>query len=214
MKQEAKLLLGFGVVTIVILVGAVFLLGGSSNSEPVSKANPEILVKADSNKMGTESAKVTLVEFGDYQCPACAASYPIIEEVLSTYKDTVLFVFRNFPLPTHRNAKVAAEAAEAAGAQGKYWEMYGLLYRNQNQWANDSNPLGIFEGYAKELKLNTGKFKEDVQSSKYANKIQGDLNDGRRIGVNSTPTFYLNGEKIVGVISLEDLKYKIDLLLK
>lgn len=215
MKQEAKLLLGFGIITIGILVGAVFLLGGSSSPAPTStKADPKILVKSSSNKFGNVGSKVTLVEFGDFQCPACALSYPIVKEIKTAYKDRIQFVFRNFPLPSHANALVAAQAAEAAGAQGKYWEMHDMLYENQSEWALDASPLEIFVGYAKELELDTDKFKEEVQSSKYASKIQEDLLDGRSLGVNSTPTFYLNNEKIVGVVSYEDLKYKIDLLLK
>lgn len=216
MKQEAKLLLGFGIITIGILVGAVFLLGGSSTPTPTSniKADPKILVKSGSNKFGSESAKVTLVEFGDFQCPACALSYPIAKEIKTAYKDRIQFVFRNFPLPSHANALVAAQAAEAAGTQEKYWEMHDMLYENQSEWSSESNPLEIFVGYAKELELDVDKFKEEVQSSKYASKIQEDLLDGRSLGVNSTPTFYLNSEKIVGVVSYEDLKYKIDLLLK
>ena len=214
MKQEAKLLLGFGVVTIGILIGAVFLLSGNSTTPTTTTAEPQILVRSDSNKVGSESAKVTLVEFGDFQCPACAQAHPIVERIKEDYRDDLRFVFRNFPLPSHANAVPAAQAAEAAGTQGKYWEMYNLLYQNQSQWASDSNPIEIFTGYARELTLDTDKFREEVQSGRYSNKIQGDLNDGRSLGVNSTPTFYLNDEKLVGVVSYEDMKYKIDLLLK
>ncbi|MEX2012856.1 MAG: thioredoxin domain-containing protein, partial [Candidatus Levyibacteriota bacterium] len=115
--KETKLLLGFGVVTIGILIGAVFLLSGSSTQAP-TKTDPAVLVRSDSNKIGSESAKVTLVEFGDFQCPACAASYPIVREIKAVYKDELQLVFRNFPLPSHGNAFAAAVAAEAAGAQG------------------------------------------------------------------------------------------------
>ncbi|MEX2007283.1 MAG: thioredoxin domain-containing protein, partial [Candidatus Levyibacteriota bacterium] len=117
MRSEAKILLGVGAVTVAILAGAVFLLSGRST--PVNTtAEPQILVRSDSNKIGSESAKITLVEFGDFQCPACAASYPIVREIKAVYKDELQFVFRNFPLPTHGNAFAAAVAAEAAGAQG------------------------------------------------------------------------------------------------
>lgn len=215
MKQEAKLLLGFGVVTVGILIGAVFLLSGSSSTPTTSdiKADPKILVKNDSNKIGSPSAKIVLVEFSDYQCPACGAAYPIIKQIINGYKDKVLFVYRNFPLPTHQNSKIAAEAAEAAGAQGKYWQMHDMLFENQSTWSS-SNPLDMFTEYAKSIGLDTDKFKKDVEGNKYSDKIQADINDGVSLGVNSTPTFYLNGEKVTGLTSFNDLKSKIDALLK
>ncbi len=216
MTQEVKILSIVGAVTVVILAGAVFLLSGTTTkpSSPNSKADPKILVRDDSNKTGSPSAKITFVEFGDYQCPSCGAAYPVVKEIIGIYGDKLRFVFRNFPLPMHPNALPAAEAAEAAGAQGKYWQMYSLLFENQNQWASLSNPTDKFVEYAKQLGLDTDKFRKDVEGSKFANKIQADINDGAGLGVNSTPTFYINGEQMVGVSSFSNLKSKIDTLLR
>jgi len=217
MTQETKILGGIIGASLVILFGAVIFLSnqaGPANPAILSKSDQKLLVRGDSNKTGTPSAKVTLVEFGDYQCPACGSAFPAIKQITDSYKDKILFVFRNFPLPMHANAENAAEAAEAAGAQGKYWEMHDLLYLNQAEWADASNPTTLFIKYATSLNLNIDKFKSDIVDTAFFSKIQEDLKDGNSLGVNSTPTFYLNGEKEVGLASYEDLKTKIDKLLK
>lgn len=215
MKQEIKILLVVSAVTIAILAGAVLLLGGSTSPNQGTKvADQTILIRADSNKMGSESAKIKLVEFGDYQCPACGAAYPVITQILSTYKNDTLFVFRNYPLSIHANSTIAAKAAEAAGVQGKYWQMYDALYQNQSTWSTSNSPIDVFTSYAKTMGLDTEKFKQDVQSNKFDAKIQEDTNDGNSVGVNATPTFYLNGKQIVGVPNYNNLKKDIDALLK
>lgn len=215
MKQEAKILAGIGLLTIAILAGSVVLLSKSSApSLPSQKADEKLLVRESSNKLGSPSAKVTLVEFGDYQCPACGQAHPVIKAITDNYKGKILLVFRDFPLSMHSNAEVAAEAAEAAGAQGKYWQMHDLLYENQDKWAKSSRPLDIFASFAKDIGLDGDKFKKDVEESKFSNKISEDLSDGNALGVNATPTLFLNGKQMVGVPNYNDLKKNIDELLK
>ena len=146
MSNEVKLILGISVLTIVLVVGASMMFGGYSSSnaqttKPVS--NMSALVHKDSPEINAHS-KVTLVEFGDFQCPACGAEYPIVTQLLSTYKGKINFVFRNFPLPQHQNSHIAAEAAEAAKAQGNFFGMYNLLYSNQNTWAEGYNNEDLF----------------------------------------------------------------------
>lgn len=191
MTQDAKILLTIGIITTVLLVGTVFFLS-KTTSPSVGKNNVDgnILIKSDSNKISTASAKITIVEFGDYQCPACGQAHPIINQVLKSYPNKVSFVFRNFPLPQHQNAILAAEAAEAAGEQGKYWQMHALLYENQAEWSESTNALNIFENYAKKTNLDIAQFNNSVAKNKYLNKITTDKNDGLNIGVDSTPTFY------------------------
>ncbi len=176
---------------------------------PVSR---DQLIASHSYIKGNRDAKVSLVEFGDFQCPACAAAYPIVEQLLASYKDNpdVNFVFRHFPLPQHQFALLSAEAAEAAGAQGKYWEMYDLLYKNQNAWSGSSDPLSIFAEYANQLKLDVNLFKTEVQQSKYGKLISDDQQQGLALSINSTPTFFLNGTRMVGIQSLEDFKARVD----
>lgn len=199
-------------VTAVVIGIILFLVIYSNPQATIVVSDTSRLVHADSNMTGSASAKVTLVEFGDYQCPACGVAEPVIKQIINTYANNpnFNFVFRNFPLQQHQNALAASEAAEAAGAQEKYWQMNELLYKNQSEWSGSDKPLDIFVGYAQQLKLDIDKFKQDVQSNKYANKISADTQDGISVGVNSTPTFYLNGAQTVGVPLFDGLKAKID----
>jgi len=148
---------------------------------------------------GNENSKVTLVEYGDYQCPPCASIYPSIKSVVEKYKDKIRFVFRNFPITSiHANAKTAAATAEAAGLQGKYWEMHDKIYEGQKQWSD----LGIneraefFTNYARELGLDINKFTTDMASKSVSTKISYDYAIGTKVGVEGTPSFYLNGKKL------------------
>ncbi len=217
MTQEAKVILGISAVTTAILIGAVFLLSKPSQESTLS-VDPKIFVREDSHSIAPNPAKVTIVEFGDYQCPTCAAVQPIVKELILRFtlkkSEQVNIVYRHFPLPRHKNALISAEAAEAAGEQGKFWEMHDKLYENQTQWAESNNPLEIFVGYAKELELDTKQLKQAVESSKFAGKIQQDKNDGITLGVNSTPTFFINGKKLEGVPSFENFKSRIEEELK
>ncbi len=198
-------------VFVLIFGGLGFLIVRNNNiaTTPVPKSQ---LITATSHSRGDPNAKVNIVEFGDYQCPACGAAYPIVEQVLAQYKNNpqVNYVFRNFPLPQHQFAQLAAEAAEAAGAQGKYWEMYNLLYTNQDTWVNSTDPLSIFVSYATQLKLDAVRFKTEVSASKYADIINQDVTAATALGVNSTPTFYINGIQEVGIQSAADFKARID----
>ncbi len=214
MSNETKIIAAISVVTLVLVIGAAFMFGGSSssssqNAKPI--ANTSALVHPDSHQQNNHS-KVTLVEFGDFQCPACGAEYPVISQLQQTYGNKINFVFRNFPLPQHQNAQAAAEAAEAAGAQGKFFEMYNMLYTNQQTWGETSGnkPMDYFTQYAKALRLDMNKWTSDVKAEKYKAKIQKDIDDGYAVGVNATPTFFLNGVPIQGGLSYNDFKAKID----
>src|SRR5579863_440111 len=122
MSNEVKIIAGISVITLVLVVGAAFMFGGSSSSAQSGKpiSNTQALVRSNSPEINAHS-KVTLVEFGDFQCPACGAEYPVMTQILQTYKGKINFVFRNFPLPQHQFAPEAAEAAEAAKAQGNFF---------------------------------------------------------------------------------------------
>ncbi len=212
MTTDIKLMIGIGIATIVIIIGAVFLTSSSQTSDkPI--ADSKLLVKSNSHKTASGSAKVTIVEFGDYQCPACGAAHPTTKQIISNYGSKINFVFRNFPLTQHKNAQIAAEAAEASNEQGKFWEMHDKLYENQGNWSDVNTPLDLFIGYAKDLGLNTDKFKNDFSTNKFADKINQDESDGVALGVNSTPTFFVNGEMLVGSPSYETFKQKIDSIL-
>lgn len=216
MSQEVKILLGIGIASLLLVVGASIFLGGSSAPDSTGqKFDPTVLVSANSHKTTTTPTKVTIVEFGDYQCPACGVAHPIVKQVLQAYGNKITFVFRNFPLTSvHQNALSSAEAAEAAGAQGKFWEMHDMLYENQKEWSDLTDPLPTFVGYAKKIGLDIAKFEKDVKDSAYSNVIQLDQKDGNSVEINATPTFFINGEKQTGILSVDQFKAKIDPLLK
>jgi len=221
MSNENKILIGIGVVTVILIAVAVFSLGGSNglsgtnNTADQKPKDLKVLIKSDSHVDGPANAKVSVVEFGDFQCPACGSAYPVVSQIEQNYKGKIKFVFRNYPLPVHKNAKVAAEAAEAAGAQGKFFQMYHKLYDNQKSWSDSNNALDeYFVKYAKEIGLDVNKFSSEVKASKYADKIQNDMNDGNAVGVSATPTFYINGLEQVGGLPYDEFKTKVDIALK
>jgi len=159
--------------------------GGSSNATP------------SNHVMGLGKKKVTLIEYGDYQCPACGAYYPLVKQLTTTYQNDIYFQFRNFPLyQIHQNAFAGGRAAEAAGLQGKYWDMHDLLYVNQQAWSSSNDPTSYFTSYAQSLGLNVDKFKTDMASDQVNNVINADIKAGTSLGANSTPTFILDGKKI------------------
>jgi protein-disulfide isomerase len=148
---------------------------------------------------GKPDSRVVLIEYGDFQCPGCGSAFPTVEKVVEKYEDKITFVFRNFPLTgIHPNARVAAAAAEAAGQQNKFWEMYRLLYENQNSWSNlgTSERTDYFVSLAEQLALNKETFLSDLSAQAINQKINFDMAVGKKAGVDSTPTFFLNGEKL------------------
>ena len=148
---------------------------------------------------GNEQAAVKLVEYGDYQCPYCGDAYSIVKEIQSTFGDQILFVFRNFPLQeAHRYANIASQAAEAAGNQGKFWEMHDAIYENQKQLNDD-----FLEYLAEKLGLDMEQFEHDLNSEEISAKVENDFESGVRSGVNGTPSFFINGVKFDG--GAEDL---------
>ena len=138
---------------------------------------------------GIAAAPVTLVEYGDYECPYCGQAYPIVKDVQARMGEGLRFVFRNFPISTsHPHAERAAEAAEAAAAQGRFWEMHDLLYERQRHLTDDD-----LHAYAQELGLDVARFDEDLAGNLHADRVHEDFMSGVRSGVNGTPTFYING---------------------
>jgi len=170
--------------------------------EPLAPAQ-SISVDNDPSR-GAATAPVTIVEFTDFQCPACAAMHPIIEEVLKGYGDKVRLVMRDFPLAVHPNARKAAEAANAAHAQGKFFEYASLLFQRQ-----DSLDPASLKKYATELGLNRTRFDAELDKGTYAAEVQHDLVDGENYGVDQTPTIFVNGV-VLGTLSPEALRAAID----
>lgn len=198
MTGEAKVLIGAGIVTLALFIGGIMMLTKNSGSTTPQTIDPAVLMKEGSFRVGPVEPKVTLVEFSDYQCPFCAGAQTTVDALIAKYPDQLQFIYRHFPLSQHRNAVPAAEAAEAAGSQGKFWEMSNLIFEKQAEWSEVSDPLPIFQQYAQELALNLEQFNKDMSEHTYQAKILQGVADGNAIGVNSTPSFYLNGEKFTG----------------
>ncbi len=175
---------------------AVVLFGGAIWYSNYVNSQNNVGVEEVSHVLGNPDAEVTLVEYSDLQCPACASFQPVVDEVVEVYGDRIRFEYRHFPLPIHPYANDAALAAEAAAQQGEFFAYANLLFSNQSQWSNSSNPQGFFESYAEELNLDIDEFKRHQDSSILKDKVRSDTNEGRELGVNATPTFFLNGEKM------------------
>lgn len=196
--MDKKVGIILGIFTLVIFIGGIFFVSKSpSSTNTQNKVYPD-LIKETTHTKGNDSAQVTLVEFGDYQCPACLTAHPYVLDILKEYPDSVRFAYHHFPLTKHENAVSASEAAEAAAAQNKFWEMHDILYQRQDEWANLSNPQEKYISYAQELGLDTAKFSLELKDRVYKDKVQQDSNDGIKAEVNATPTFYINGVKFTG----------------
>ncbi len=193
----------------VIVVGAVKLASPESPSSTDTDADLDSVTELDWMR-GSNDAQAILIEYSDFECPACAAYYPLIEEVISAYGDSLLFAYRHFPLTQHQQAKSAAYASEAAGKQGKFWEMHHIIFENQSQWAGKKNASELFESYAEEIGLVMEQYRTDVESDAVRDAVDEDFRGGLRANVNATPTFFLNGEKIQNPPSLEGFKRLID----
>ncbi len=179
--------------TIGIIIGAILLVAGFFYfTKPAEKGSAE----PTNHTFGTSSSGVTLTEYADFQCPACAAYHPILKQLKVDYDGYVVFQFRHFPLEAlHKNARAAGRAAEAASNQGKFWEMHDYLFENQQQWQDTSDPLSLFESYAEQVGVtDLAKFTTDYRSSTVNDLINADLDAGRALGVESTPTFLIDGK--------------------
>jgi len=159
--------------------------------------NLALIETSDDPALGADKPLITIVEFGDFQCPFCKEEYPIIRRIASQYSDVVKLIYRDFPVPaTHPDAIGAALAAGCAQEQGKFWEYHNLLYDNQSDLSVE-NLLVMAQG----LNLNFDQFSQCLGDQKYLNEIQNDMLDGIKLGITGTPTFFINGYKIEGVIS-------------
>lgn len=163
---------------------------------------------------GDENAKTILVEYGDYQCPACATYLPIVKKLLDETPVGLKIVYRNYPIvQIHKNSMTSSKAAEAAGRQDKFWEMHDKLYETQDEWKDIGDPKDKFTEYARGLGLDEQKFQSDYASQEVANKITADIASGNTLKLNSTPTFFLNGKK-VAPRSYEQFKSLVDTEIK
>ncbi|MEO7364195.1 MAG: thioredoxin domain-containing protein [Candidatus Saccharimonadales bacterium] len=189
-KQFAAILAAI----VLVFVGALIINNnGNSSSKDTSK------IAASSHTRSSTSTGVTLVEYADFQCPYCEQYFPTLEAVYQEYKDQITFQFRNFPLPNaHKNAFAAARAAEAASLKGKFWEMHDALYNpaNWQVWTQANDPTVYFNQYATAIGLNAATFKTDYASSRVNDQVNADMAAGTKLGVQGTPSFFLDGKQV------------------
>ncbi|HMQ03661.1 MAG TPA: thioredoxin domain-containing protein [Pyrinomonadaceae bacterium] len=228
-KSGAPLLIIGGVVVAALV--AVFYYYSSSNA-PSNSANRANTANANGqrtpqsaststlgavppNMIGSSTASVTVEEFADFQCAACASVHPVLKELQSIYGNRIRFVFRNFPLmiPQHDKAYEAAIAVEAAGMQdkAKFWELQNLLFVNQQVWSNNPNYRQLWEGYVQQIGLDVERFKADMAGQTARGRVNDDMARGRSLSVNSTPTLYVNGKNIpMESITVANLRQVVD----
>lgn len=194
-NNETKILLGILIGSLILIIAGAFLF-----SRPQKALTCSELIDSETHVIGDTKSSVCLVEFSDFQCPTCRDAQPIINELIKQYGDQFVFAYRHYPLGQHPLARKAAYAAEAAGKQGKFWEMHDALFEHQNE---------LSEAKINELAQNIGltmeTFAQDINDNAIAQKVQKDYSFGSQLGINATPTFFLNGVK-VELTSLNVLK--------
>jgi protein-disulfide isomerase len=229
MKNEPKKGSGVPLIIIVgvlvaVVVGGVLFYNSSSKSTPnrnSANANRNTAIDMSKipagaeppNMLGSPTAAVVLEEFADFQCPSCGQVHPIMKQIQSMYGSRIKFIFREFPLQMHDKAYDAANAAEAAGMQGsdKFWAMQNLLYTNQKTWSVDPNYKQVFADYAKQIGLNMDKFESDRAGISTKSRVDADLNRGRALQVNSTPSLYINNKPVpFNQMNVEGIRQLID----
>lgn len=193
-----------------MVVGTIAIVGIAilAFSRPAATFTRTDMIPATAQIRGNKDAKVYLVEFSDYQCPACAGFAPLVEDIVKQNTDNLTFVYRHFPLDQHPFAERMAIAAEAAGRQGKFWEMGTLLFNNQENMSDDT-----ITQLANDLKLNMDQFAKDRADSALKDIVLTDKAAGMRFGVDATPTFYLNGQKLT-LTTQADLKAQVEAAIK
>ncbi len=191
-----------GVVLVLLLAGAV--LGVRYYRNQSEKQTQKSMPAGEALKeKGPANAKVTLVEYSDFQCPACGAGAPILKEIFEKYPGQIHVIYRHFPLQAHLWSSLAHQSAECAHAQGKFWEFHDLVFQNQRIWSGPANPADKFLEYAKSLNLDLDRFSACLSDPKTAEKVQADKKHGEAMQVQSTPTFFLNGDRLVGPAELK-----------
>lgn len=199
-------IIGVIVFTILFLGLGWLMVGRTPTNTPV-----DLTTTQTDHITGNASASATLIEYSDFQCPACASYQPLVNQIKDELGDNLQIIFRHFPLKNiHPNAQLAAQASEAAGIQDKFWQIHNLLFENQSEWSELENPTEKITQYAQNLNLDIDKFTSDLTSKEIIDKVNSDYQSGIKAGVNSTPSFFINNEKITNPDSYEAFKQIIE----
>jgi protein-disulfide isomerase len=202
------------VLAVAVAAGTALLMSRDPEPSPASDTPaaasglPKLIATGGGQFRGPSNAKVTLVEFGDYQCPTCAAYHPLVKELLARYPQQLRLEYHHYPLISiHPNAMMASMAAEAAGEQGRYWEMHDMIYEHQDQWSRKANPEAEFLTFAGRVGLNQNAFMQALRSPAIQERILEDVVRAREGNLEGVPTFFINGE-------LLDNQYSVDYYVK
>jgi protein-disulfide isomerase len=207
-----KRYLPFAIIAAVLITA---LLAGAlmyqSSTPQTSTAPPPTPGPGTSTDQGKTSGTITLEEFGDYQCPPCGNLHPVLKTIKDEFGDRIQFVFHHFPLmQIHPHALSASQAAVAAGFQGRFWEMHDLIYKNQSAWSGATDAQSFFFSYAQQLGIDISRFKSDFVTTKTYAIINSDIQRGQSLGVNSTPTVFIDGREIpFKNLTLDNLRNEI-----
>lgn len=195
------------IVLVLLIAGGIGVISYIS-SRPASAptASNAKLIAADDWVAGNKDAKVVLVEYSDFQCPACGAYHPLVKQLVQELGNDFAFVYRHFPLKQHKHAELAARATEAAGKQGKFWEMNAMIFEHQKDWSDANNARDMFIGYAESFGIDRAQFEKDMDSDAIADKVSESYTTGMKLRINGTPTFFLNGKKLETPRSYEEFK--------
>jgi protein-disulfide isomerase len=199
----------------IIILGLIFwgltvAMNKSSSGPTGSTLLPPAPVTSADHILGPKNAPVTMIEYGDFQCPACGAYYPLVKRLTEEASTTLRLVFRHFPLQQHANAPITADASEAAALQGKFWEMFDLIYAHQADWSTVADAHSIMDGYAEKIGLDMIKFKSDIDSAAVKASVDADAAEALKIGIDATPTFFVNGKAIANPQSYDAFKALIE----
>ena len=200
-----------GIWTIAVALIVMAIYGAIQLIPSVPVSNGGTVAPATSEDHTKGSGAISLIEYSDFQCPACKTYFPVVKKVSEELGDKVTVAYRHFPLVlAHQNARQAAEASEAAARQGKFWEMHDKLFAGQESWAEDRNAQLVFENYAREIGLNVDQFKTDLTSAEVRQRVERDVQSGNEVNIAGTPTFFLNGKQMESPRSYDDFRTAID----
>lgn len=203
------------VLLLAVTAGVAFALAGCrpAAAPPTSDApaNPAAQPADERWVKGTATSTATLIEYSDFECPACASYYWLLKQVVPQLEGRVRFSYRHFPLrQSHANAQLAAQAAEAAGQQGKFWELHDRLFEGHDEWAGKPDARVRFTAYAQALGLDVARFTADLDARATADAVEADFQRGLAAGVRGTPTFYLNGRDLDHPASVDEFLAAIE----
>lgn len=208
-----KNLIVFGLVIAVAAGAGYYFFFAPEQPEAPEQRSSSFSINALSegdHVKGVRDAKTILIEYSDFQCPACAAYQPMVKQIAQDFEGKIAIAYRHFPLQQHKHARSAAYAAEAADNQGKFWEMHDMIFETQKEWSSQNDTRDIFIGYAEKLGLDRAQFVADIDSKEIAEKVNEQYDSGRKAKVDGTPMFFLNGKKLATPRSYEDLKAMIE----